>query len=324
MVLGCWTTWAAGVPRIEFDQTVYDFGKVTNAQQLKGKFTFRNTGEGLLTVDKPKPSCGCTVAGVKPDKLEQGQSGELEFTLTIPASRGALVKQIYVTSNDPTNARVALTVKADHQPLYESQPQYLNVNMRFDTATNVTVLIKRTDNQELKVTKMEANAKKVVPTLKPKDPAKPQEQAVTLTIEPPGKPQRFSDYVRFYLDGSETPQVSAWVNVKALGEIYWMPEAVVWGVTDPSRFQTNAPTAVNTRRVQVKPSTPGKAFELAKASSSLKEVQVEIVPRAGAYEVVATLTAVPERTITGKLTFETNLAGQPKAEIPMTVYVVRR
>src|ERR1041384_5960856 len=72
---------AAGAPKIQFEQTVYDFGKTSQVEPVSGTFKFKNTGDADLKVQPPKPSCGCTIASVKPEALPPGASGELTFTL---------------------------------------------------------------------------------------------------------------------------------------------------------------------------------------------------------------------------------------------------
>src|SRR5262245_42655275 len=91
---------AAGAPKIQFDTTVYDLGKVIEGEMPAGKFFFRNTGDSDLVVTNLQTSCGCTVAGVKPDKLKPGELGEIFFTLDLVNIRGPTEKQITVPSND--------------------------------------------------------------------------------------------------------------------------------------------------------------------------------------------------------------------------------
>ena len=49
-------------PKIQFDQTVYDFGKTSQVSTVSGIFKFKNIGDAVLKMDPPKPSCGCTAA----------------------------------------------------------------------------------------------------------------------------------------------------------------------------------------------------------------------------------------------------------------------
>src|SRR6476619_1745054 len=72
-----------GTPKIQFDQTVYDFGKTSQVERVTGTFTFKNAGDGVLKINKPTTSCGCTVASLKSDVLQPGEKGELTFTLNL-------------------------------------------------------------------------------------------------------------------------------------------------------------------------------------------------------------------------------------------------
>src|SRR5436190_1363349 len=118
----CVAALAAGAPKIQFDQTVYDFGKTSRVETVSGTFKFKNTGDGVLKIQPPKPACGCTIASLEPDTLPPGASGELTFTLNLGHARAQLEKHIAVSSNDPQTPEVSLTLKADYTPLYEINP----------------------------------------------------------------------------------------------------------------------------------------------------------------------------------------------------------
>ena len=146
---------SAGAPKIKFDKTIYDFGKTSQVEHVTGTFTFQNIGDGVLKLEKPQTSCGCTVAGVKPEVLEPGEKGELTFTLSLGRSRAVLQKMITVTCNDPGTPRTMLTVKADYTPLYEIAPISFNLSIRKGESTNVSVRVTRTDGKKINVTKIQ-------------------------------------------------------------------------------------------------------------------------------------------------------------------------
>jgi len=52
---------AGGAPKIQFEQTVYDFGATSQVAAVSGVFKFKNTGDAVLKVQPLKPSCGCTI-----------------------------------------------------------------------------------------------------------------------------------------------------------------------------------------------------------------------------------------------------------------------
>src|SRR6185369_9558232 len=127
----CIVTLAHGAPKIQFVETVYDFGKTSQVENVTGVFKFKNTGDATLKLEAPKPSCGCTVAELKPDTLAPGESGELTFTLNLGNAKAQMEKHIEVASNDPLTPDVSLTIKVDYTPLYELNPMILSHNLPF-------------------------------------------------------------------------------------------------------------------------------------------------------------------------------------------------
>ena len=74
----------------------------------------------------PAPSCGCTVASVKPDVLKPGDKGELVFTINV-SHGGKIEKYITVPSNDTATPSVRLTIKADVKKSIEISPTAINL-----------------------------------------------------------------------------------------------------------------------------------------------------------------------------------------------------
>ena len=111
---------ADGIPKIQFDQTIYDFGKISEGESIRGSFKFKNAGDSVLKVEHPSTSCGCTIAALKTDTLPPGETAEVAFTLTLRGLKGALRKTIRLPSNDPQNPASVLTIKGEYTPRYGS------------------------------------------------------------------------------------------------------------------------------------------------------------------------------------------------------------
>lgn len=328
-------------PKLLFDKMVYDFGKVTDTEKVTGKFTFSNAGEGELRLEKPTSNCGCTVAGVKPDVLKPGEKGEIEFSLNIPPGRNKLEKQIYVTSNDPQNPRLTLTVKAEHEPLYDFTPTMLNLTLQEGLTTNVMIHVKRTDGQKLTLAKVENSQTNWLTTrLLPAEPPDEQAARIEVTMKAEGTPRRIGDWVRVYADGADKPAFQVWSNLRIVGDVVWSPDAVVWNINDPEQFKKqltppdpSSPAAKQpqmdwmiTRRLSVSSGLPGQNLEVTNLQTDLEgvELRVETNQVGRVYAIVAKLTQIPDKTLNGKLTFETNLGKQKKVEVPMIVSVLKR
>ena len=91
--------------RIQFDSTVYDFGKVMGGEQVKHTFYFTNTGVGDLVLNNVHPGCGCTVVGEWTRQARPGQWGAIPIVFNAPDSSFPVNRAITVTCNDSTKPR---------------------------------------------------------------------------------------------------------------------------------------------------------------------------------------------------------------------------
>ena len=321
----CSTAFAAGAAKIQFDQTVYDFGKTSMVETVSGTFRFKNVGDGLLKVEPPKPSCGCTVADLKPDTLKPGESGELSFTFNLGRVRATLEKHISVTSNDPKTPEVSLTIKADYTPLYDINPVALAANLAFGVnKTEQFASLTRTDGKPLAILRLDTSkpwiTARVVPGLK----SDGSSARIGVVITRDGAPRRFNEYVHiFTADNTNSPTSSLYVYGQVMGEVLLSPEALYWSVTDAAQPSTQRTEALVMRRVTIRSAT-GKALELKNPQSTLKGIHVELQPKeGGAYELVAKLNEIPGQTISGNVSFETSVASQPRIELPVIVNVFK-
>jgi len=324
----CLTARADGIPQLQFDQTTYDFGKTSQVTTVSGIFKIMNTGDGVLKIQPPKPSCGCTAAEVKPDTLAPGASGILPFTLNLGFYRGSLEKHITVKSNDPKTPEVSLTIKVDYTPLYELTPLTLSPHLAFGmNETNAFTTLARTDGKPLQITRLETSQPwikaELVPGEKPNDNTTAR---IRVSVDRDGSPRRFNEYVHIYSAGqSNSPVSSIYIYGEIAGEVSLMPEALYWSITDATKTAAERPESLLTQHVSIR-SASGQPLELKNPQSTVKGVEVKLVPKGDGtdYDLVARLDDVPTSTISGNVSFETSAAGQPRIELPVIVNVFNR
>jgi hypothetical protein len=322
----CLEAQAADAPKIQFENTIYDFGKTTQVTTVSGVFKFKNLGGEVLKIQPPKPSCGCTLAELKSDTLQPGESGELPFTLHLGQVKAVFEKHISVISNDPATPEVTLTIKADYTPLYEVNPLTLAPRLEFgvnDTAEFTT--LSRSDGKPLRIAKLDVSKPWIKATVEPSDGLDANSARIRVAIHREGTPRRFNEYVHVYVvDQPDAPVISLFVYGKIMGEISMTPEALYWSVTGAAKTATDRPEAQVTRRVTIR-SADGKPFTLKKPQSTIKGLEVELVPKESgkAYELVARLAEAPASTLSGKVSFETSVASQPTIELPVVVNVFK-
>ncbi|MCR4680762.1 MAG: DUF1573 domain-containing protein [Bacteroidales bacterium] len=100
MVVACVIAFAQ--PKIQFDKTTHDFGKIREeGGKVTGRFEFTNVGNSDLVLTNVRPGCGCTAANYSHDPIAPGQKGFIEATYNPYNRPGAFNKNIRVTTNEP-------------------------------------------------------------------------------------------------------------------------------------------------------------------------------------------------------------------------------
>jgi hypothetical protein len=322
----CVAAQAEGAPKIQFDQTVYDFGKTSQVATVSGVFKYKNVGDGLLKIEPPKPTCGCTVAALKPDTLAPGASGELPFTLNLGLYRAIMEKRIAVKSNDPQTPEVALLIKVDYTPLYDLNPMTLAPKLEFgvNEAAQFTTIV-RTDGKPLRLGRLVTSKPWITATVEPGAKGDEATARIRVAIQRDGPPRRFNEYVQVYTtEQTNSPVSSIYVYGQIKGEVSLSPEALYWSITDVANPAAERPEALVLRRVAIR-SADGKAIEVKNVESSVKGIKVELVPKEAGkvYELLARLEEVPASTVSGKVSFETSVAAQSRIEVPVIVNVFK-
>jgi hypothetical protein len=137
-------------PRIKFEKVVHDFGNVAPKSSHRCEFKFTNVGDDVLKLRQPASSCPCTVG--KLDKLEYapGESGVLRVTkFRLKTPQGLNQQPLYITSNDKSNPRVKLIVKARAVPKVAYEPKKLKLLLNNDTNDEIP---------EIKLTSLDGRA----------------------------------------------------------------------------------------------------------------------------------------------------------------------
>lgn len=112
----------AGAPALSLETTNLSLGDVVNGDIASHEVVVRNLGNEPLIVESVSTSCGCTTATLEPLTIDPGASGVLHIEVDSgahgPELIGPLVRQVFITSNDPQQpeAQVELTVNILSRP----------------------------------------------------------------------------------------------------------------------------------------------------------------------------------------------------------------
>lgn len=122
----------APVPRIKFAKTAHNFGNMDPGSNNICEYEFTNVGEALLKIIKVKPDCGCTQFTLEKKEYAPGESGVLKFKYHAISRAGSVSRRIVVTTNDPIEPDITLTIKGKVVELVGYEPKKLNLLLKND------------------------------------------------------------------------------------------------------------------------------------------------------------------------------------------------
>ncbi len=83
-------------PKIEFDNTNFDYGTIEAGAKANHNFSFKNSGKSNLIIRKVMPSCGCTVANLKVNTVRPGETDTISVTFNSTNRSGTQNKTVTV------------------------------------------------------------------------------------------------------------------------------------------------------------------------------------------------------------------------------------
>jgi len=113
----------AGKPKAVVFEPIGDVGAVAKGDNATHDFVIKNEGTADLQVTNVSPACGCTVA--RYDKvIAPGKSGSIHVVVDTTTFSGPIAKSVTVSTNDPENLQLQLTVRARVEPYISVKPGY--------------------------------------------------------------------------------------------------------------------------------------------------------------------------------------------------------
>jgi|SRR5690606_20036591 len=92
-----------GIGRMEFNESVYNFGQISEGEIVNHTFTFKNTGDHPVILAQVTASCGCTTPTYTSTPILPGKTGEIEVEFNSDGQVGQQQKIITIASNAESN-----------------------------------------------------------------------------------------------------------------------------------------------------------------------------------------------------------------------------
>ena len=87
------------LPVMEWAATEHDFGTISEGQEVRKVYEFKNTGEAPLIIENVRPSCGCTAPNWTKTPIPVGGTGTVEVLFNSKGKPNAQNKTVTVTAN---------------------------------------------------------------------------------------------------------------------------------------------------------------------------------------------------------------------------------
>ncbi len=94
------------VTSIEFENELYEFGKITQGEKVEHSFVFKNTGEYPLLIGSARGSCGCTVPQWPTEPIAPGEKGKIDVVFDSNGKEGFKHVTVTISANTEPNVSV--------------------------------------------------------------------------------------------------------------------------------------------------------------------------------------------------------------------------
>ena len=149
------------LPRITFEESVHDFGILSPDMYHNYGFKFTNTGEGILKIGKIKSTCSCTVPKLTKKEYAPGESGIVKVKYHSSKRAGSRKERLYVHSNDKTEPKFKLLVKAKVVLKVTHEPKRLNFSFKQKDVNCPEIILSSVDDQPFAIKQVKSRANSV-------------------------------------------------------------------------------------------------------------------------------------------------------------------
>ena len=97
------------ISQLVFEETEFDFGTIIEGDVINHTFSFKNTGNLPLIIEKASASCGCTVPKWPKKPIPVGGTGKIDVKFDSKNKPNRQIKTITITANtDPAITRLKI------------------------------------------------------------------------------------------------------------------------------------------------------------------------------------------------------------------------
>lgn len=258
-------------PKIQFANTVYDYGRQVSGTMVNYTFIFTNTGDQVLEVPSAQGSCHCTTAGDWSKRVEPGQTGTVPVTFNSTGFSGQLTRTVTITCNDKAQPAVVLQMTGTIWRPIEVNPAMAYFTIPPDSTSPVTNIVHIISNLEepLGVFSPESNQRAFTAVLTTNEPGKKYD--LNVVALPPFSQGSIQGQIAVKTTSATNPVISVPIMANVPAAVTIVPPIINLPFVPLEAPFTNI---VTIRNVSVAPMTISEpAFSSKEVKVSVKEDQ---------------------------------------------------
>jgi Protein of unknown function (DUF1573) len=310
-------TGVSGSDVVNFSETAYDFGTVRQGEQLTHVFTFQNSSNMPVTIQRVELDLPGISARFQPN-IEPGQKGRVIISWDTSHVTGAM-QELAIVSFAGDSPPLPLTLKAVVQPPIEVLPYPAIFLSAFQGEGKETRL--RIINHEpspLKISLEQVGSDLVKASVKAEQPGRIYE----LLVRPGAKtgPGRYEDQLTLVSDNPGTPAIKIPVHMFIKPDLYPNPEAIDFGAVRMDELRNPSTSKLLAQTFLLKKRTGN--FAITRISTDVSMIKVIRSPDQGGesiYRIDLALNpqSVKEGDFEGTVMIKTSDARFPEIRVPL-------
>ena len=299
-------------PKIQFDSTTYDFGRVVAGTMVKHDYVFTNVGDATLQITGVTPGCGCTTIGQWTHEVEPGKTGVIPIQFNSTMYNGSVTKTPSIACNDKSQSSVRFKLHGTVYKTLEVNPAYVQLEILPDASEEMSgrVHIINNDPQPLTLETPTSNTSMFKAEIRTNVAGKDFD--LIIKTVPPLSPGNSQALISVKTSSKSIPTI----NVPAIAVMKPLMSAVPASMTIPASPITNSETVSVFLRNQ-----GSKPVALSGASVNAEGVETAIsVSQPGQVYAVSLTFPSGFQAPAGKrlmLTVKTDNARFPTVEVPI-------
>lgn len=300
---------AKSSPKLECDQSVYDFGTVDGEKSVSHTFQIRNAGDSELVIRKIFAPCGCTSFLLSSKTLPPGETISIPVTVSLSGRKGLQEKGVFLETNDPVTPGLQLTLRGVVGSGIEVQPPMLTIR-KSPKSTEVSgeVTVRDLGKKPLVCLEAKPSEGKVELASKPLESG----DGFVLRATPAANlaPGQHKEKIRLKLEGASQKEMTIDVQILLPADL----------ITAPSVLRLDSKAASPMSRTIILRSPAGNAFTVDSVEVPVETMTTRIERMDATSTRVVIGNINPARELDGKKLVFSIGGGKPQTiEVPVSV-----